>query len=177
MAHKKLILSELSRGYRHRRKCLLELGFQSYKEYLRSEMWETIRSIVLADRPKCEACHKSRATQVHHSCYTIDVLIGKRPDLLVSVCRRCHESAEIGPDGDKRLLTQANKSLGIKCVSVGKLMRRERDILRYGTERVMRWDERKRDSNRRRMIRRAAFVRIASQIKAIAAPRTGSEGG
>ena len=63
-----------------------------YHDYLRTDDWKRKRYLVLKrDRWRCVYCG-ARATQVHHREYA-PVNIGHEPiDLLVSVCKRCHES-------------------------------------------------------------------------------------
>lgn len=85
------------------------LTFASYREYLGSEIWSRIRRrVLIRDRGLCRLCH-SKASQVHHKSYAIEVLLGDDIKPLISICRKCHDHIEIAPDGTKRTLAEANK--------------------------------------------------------------------
>jgi len=82
-----------------------------YEEYLASDLWQTIRGRVLArDGSECQICHVP-ATVVHHKSYDQTVIAGYRDDLLVSLCRACHQAIEFDADGRKRTLVEANATL------------------------------------------------------------------
>lgn len=59
------------------------------KEYLRSEEWKKLRSLVLKADPECQCCHKTKATDAHHMTYKNIVDI--QPSDLLPVCRSCHK--------------------------------------------------------------------------------------
>lgn len=61
-------------------------------EYLKSDAWSRKRYVVLKrDNWTCVYCG-SKATQVHHLKY-VKKNIGKEPiELLVSICKSCHEA-------------------------------------------------------------------------------------
>jgi len=82
-------------------------GFATYKDYLRSDLWQDIRERVLDlhDR-KCKLCN-GLATQVHHRHYGIRSLTGKTLVHLLPVCGGCHVRIEFGLDGKKRTAKQA----------------------------------------------------------------------
>lgn len=87
------------------------LGFSSYDNYLRSNLWRRIRKRVLArDGGTCLCCGEP-AQHVHHTDYSIDVMSGECDAKLVSLCERCHNQAEYGPDWQKRTLKQANSRI------------------------------------------------------------------
>ena len=96
---------------------LVQLGFETYEKYIRSEFWRSIRSRVFEAKGKvCVRCRKE-AVQVHHARYDMRTLKGESIEHLHPVCFRCHEYAEYGP----RLLTEwglsqlrrANLRLGV----------------------------------------------------------------
>lgn len=95
--------------YQERDAILRSLGFGSYKEYLRSMLWQVIRQRVLAASPACYGCGNP-AKQVHHTRYTVDVLAGHDDSTLRSVCGGCHKTAEFW-FGRKQHLTVANDNL------------------------------------------------------------------
>jgi len=72
-----------------------KLGFGTYKEYLKSDIWKRIRKEVLTKRKHtCFYC-KGLATEVHHLRYTRPVLMGEGDYYLgglVALCRDCHQS-------------------------------------------------------------------------------------
>lgn len=102
----------LQRSYQQRKEALSDLGFKSYAAYLRSPLWASIKSRVLADNPYCIRCG-SIATQVHHAVYSVMSLSGEKTDRLYSICGDCHEKAEKDQLGKKTTVGRANRFLGI----------------------------------------------------------------
>jgi len=87
--------------YASRNRNVKRLGYATYAEYLRSDLWFLIRARVFAAKGrKCVACGL-RANQVHHNRYHLNDLSGKNIKFLVPVCGACHERAEF--DGEKKL--------------------------------------------------------------------------
>ncbi len=96
-------------GYAARNTNLKKLGFDNYKEYLKSEDWVAIRARVFESHPGCCMC-QNKAEQIHHFSYETEVLAGLFMDLLFPVCDACHKLVEF--DGDKkRTLAQAQQNL------------------------------------------------------------------
>lgn len=87
--------------YQQRNSLLLELGYKSYSQYLRSDKWAEIRGLKLQRDPECFGCRKP-ARQVHHGKYTKENLLGDTARDLYSVCKRCHMKIEFTPEGYKR---------------------------------------------------------------------------
>src|SRR5687768_17181313 len=84
----------LKSQYKRRNKNLKELGYNSYKEYLSSPLWQKIRTAVLKrDLNICQCCG-GQATEVHHKRYTKTVLTGKNLARLNSICNTCHKNIE-----------------------------------------------------------------------------------
>ena len=80
--------------YKQRDESLRELGFGSYEEYLRSGVWRWIRKQVMRRaRGLCQSCKINKAVEVHHTSYSVRVLLGIRMQALVAVCSMCHEMA------------------------------------------------------------------------------------
>lgn len=97
--------------YRERKRVLLSMGFDSYKDYLESSLWATIRKRFLATHKTCLGCG-GEATQVHHKSYTKKVLSGRGKGHLYAVCRSCHERIEFRDrDGMKLSPRQATNKL------------------------------------------------------------------
>lgn len=79
--------------YYERTAVLIKLGHQTYRSYLDSTLWKTIRAAVLRAYPACLRCGKP-ATQVHHGSYDEQTMRGLRVDTLITACGRCHREAE-----------------------------------------------------------------------------------
>lgn len=70
---------------------LRAIGFPSYRIYLQSELWGSIRKRVLRRTGrKCHLCELP-ASSVHHSKYTEENLRGNSLEFLHPVCDDCHE--------------------------------------------------------------------------------------
>lgn len=92
-------------AYRERNAVIREMGYPSYAAYLRSDLWASIRSRVIAARPDCVLCQKP-AENIHHVGYGRAVLGGERDEALMPLCRGCHHRVEF--DGErKRTVTEA----------------------------------------------------------------------
>jgi hypothetical protein len=116
--------------YIRREKSLMSLGFRTYREYLASPLWRTIRlEILKRDKFRCRC--GDRATQVHHTSYSFYVMRGDRPGRLISVCDKCHVNAEFN-SGKKVKVSVANGRLRsqhyAKQVTLDKLEDPERII-------------------------------------------------
>lgn len=92
--------------YEHRDAVLKRLGFESYGDYLKSDLWASIRSRVFdRDGGRCRGCGK-KAAQVHHFSYGDVTMRGEILDRLISVCLRCHRKIEF-KNGRKRSFSQS----------------------------------------------------------------------
>lgn len=106
--------------YEARDALLRSRGFASYDAYLESSIWAEKRRIVLlrAGR-RCACCNKRPTkgthppTQVHHSAYTEEILLGNSIEGLIAICRDCHKKAEFLSDGTKATLDQANARIDL----------------------------------------------------------------
>lgn len=63
-----------------------QLGFWCYKDYLRSDLWESIRERVTGPCYRCGG----EANQVHHKRYTLENMRGDTLNGLARVCEVCH---------------------------------------------------------------------------------------
>ena len=96
-------------SYQQRRIVLIELGYTTYDDYLRSTLWGSIRATVLKRcKSKCEVCPQQIATEVHHKSYNHSAMAGSTLGDLVGICRSCHQCAEFHPNGDKRTHEEVN---------------------------------------------------------------------
>jgi hypothetical protein len=91
--------------YGRRDEILRAMGYESYRDYLRSPLWSKIRRRVFGrDEGKCRICGE-RGEQVHHQSYDARTLKGKTIKRLLLLCRRCHEEVEVDGLGRKRSVT------------------------------------------------------------------------
>jgi hypothetical protein len=89
--------------YQIRDKALAAMGFQSYTEYLASDLWQTIRAKRLALGDGCSCCDNPAAV-VHHDKYYEGLLRGEEAAIardLYPLCHGCHLQVEF-IDGRKR---------------------------------------------------------------------------
>lgn len=97
---------------------LRRLGFGSYKEYLASDLWASIRKRVLtAGKGKCRACGCT-AQCVHHKKYGMAEMSGKDISYLVPLCHKCHSEIEFD-SGLKADLPMANRRLNRIILGIG----------------------------------------------------------
>jgi hypothetical protein len=131
--------------YQQRDGVLSEMGFPSYREYLRSPLWKSIwRKVLNRDGNRCHVCGKW-AIQVHHLSYERNVLLGDDLSQLRSICRGCHKRIEFTPEGNKNDLPLAN------CKA--KWLSGERQV--PGTKRI-RGKPKSKKTLRRRLLKRIA---------------------
>lgn len=80
-------------SYAERSREVRRLGFSTYKAYLQSDLWKTIRRRVLQRNGDCRRCGVV-ATQVHHASYDRKTMTGETINSLIPCCSRCHRTAE-----------------------------------------------------------------------------------
>ena len=97
-------------AYQQRNNVLLVMGFTSYAQYQRSDLWKGIRKRQLLKQPWCTGCG-GKAWQVHHLRYDKLTMMGRCSKSLVSVCGRCHFSCEFDALGCKLCIDDVNKQL------------------------------------------------------------------
>lgn len=99
-----------SLGYLKRNRNIALQGFDSYKAYLASDLWKSIRATVLKrDKHACLVCGE-RATEVHHKSYKMDAIVGAKTLSLMSLCRNCHVTIEFSGQ-EKLSVREANRKL------------------------------------------------------------------
>lgn len=107
-------MAELQSGesYEARNIFLRQLKFKDYKSYLKSRLWKKVRGKVFKKKGcACEICG-NYATEIHHSRYHKNDLLGRNLKFLHPLCRDCHYSIEF--DGEKKLsLKEAVKKQGV----------------------------------------------------------------
>lgn len=111
--------------YEERLKVLRMLGFRNYQEYLASDMWSSIRAMVMEKaRGRCRLC-RAVATQVHHGSYSKEVMVGRNLHPLSALCAACHLEIECKPDGSKRCAIEVGQIFGEKFSATRQQKRKE----------------------------------------------------
>jgi hypothetical protein len=106
IAKRKFHKERSGNSYFSRNLILKEIGFNTYKDYLKSELWKKIRKKVLArEKNVCEIC-QCHGNQVHHSRYHKNDLTGKNLNFLHVLCGDCHEKIEF-KNGEKVWMEEA----------------------------------------------------------------------
>lgn len=85
-----------------------QMGFETYRDYLRSRLWQSIRERVMRGNPMCSACRSEEATTAHHREYSRDALMGRDISKIVPICRTCHELIERWTFGKKTCVADAD---------------------------------------------------------------------
>jgi hypothetical protein len=99
------------KGYWARNQILVGLGYDNYRDYLRSSCWRKIRASFLKNISRCMICYKLGVDEVHHEFYSVENLEGHSIDGLVAVCKTCHHYIEFRHDGTKTDLDEAHQRL------------------------------------------------------------------
>lgn len=121
-------------NYQKRDVVLRAMGFDSYNQYLNSELWSDIRQKIIGAHRVCWKCD-SLASVVHHRRYDLPTLMGLDLCGLVAVCQDCHEEAEY-LYGRKSSMRQANDALNcgeyILCEMCGIIFHSEQFVSSSG---------------------------------------------
>lgn len=98
--------------YKERDRYLVTLGFKSYRDYLDSNLWKSIRLRVMQrDGNKCQCC-QGPAVQVHNKRYGLGQLNGMTLDEMVAICIDCHQAIEFTGER-KNSLKETNERLAM----------------------------------------------------------------
>jgi rubrerythrin len=109
--------------YKERDHTLMDIGFDSYQQYLDSRLWKEIKQKVFELRGNiCKVCCKE-ADILHHRHYHKDVLLGRSYSGLVPLCNGCHYKIEFTSQKVKRSLDKANDRLDI-------LLKNHKDVVK-----------------------------------------------
>ncbi len=102
----------------HQRDIVIKaLGYVDYQDYLKSELWYSIRNRLLPS--KCSCGCGAYANQIHHRFYTEQNLLGDSLNGLVALHSECHQSIEYS-NTKKNNLLKANSRLKRKIRLNGK---------------------------------------------------------
>jgi uncharacterized protein YlaI len=94
-------------SYAKRNRVLKSLGFASYSDYLRSDLWDNIRFQVFVTKgTKCSLCDAD-ANQVHHNRYAKQDMLGNTLEYLHPMCGECHKRIEFSKKRKKLKLKDA----------------------------------------------------------------------
>lgn len=84
----------MEQAYKEFRDKLRNAGFQSYKEYLQSELWRQKKAEFFEVRPRsCWVCNSQDQFEVHHKTY--ERVTCERLDDLVGLCGKCHDKVHL----------------------------------------------------------------------------------
>lgn len=114
-------------SYRSRDYFLGQLGFLSYRDYLGSELWRSIRNRVFKIKGRICALCGQEAQAVHHNRYHRNDLTGENLAFVNPICNPCHKKIEF-KEGSKRDLC------GAKSVFWKILKKRERNRARRASK-------------------------------------------
>lgn len=102
--------------YQHRNQILKEMGFDSYADYLKSDLWASLRKQAMKKyHGICQSCG-DKATQVHHKHYSRRLLKGEHIIGLKPICKECHKTIEFDENQKVDVVTanQRMKVIGEK---------------------------------------------------------------
>jgi len=94
--------------YTSRSKILEKLGFDSYSDYVESDMWKDVCESIMGEDTKCSVCGEV-ATILHHDDYSIETLRGDKTEGLFPLCKTCHFCVEFRTKKKKRRRGKSKK--------------------------------------------------------------------
>ncbi len=99
--------------YSDRSKNLTIMGYSSYSQYLRSQLWKNIRQNILnRDNNLCFVCGKF-GNQIHHMSYDLSALNGLDATKLKCLCGNCHRAIEFKKTGEKLPIDRVNSKMNV----------------------------------------------------------------
>ena len=69
------------------------LGFNTYQEYLMSDLWLEKREYILTLKHACEICGGKDNLNVHHKNY--ESVGNENTEDIIVLCRRCHQKEHL----------------------------------------------------------------------------------
>lgn len=88
---------------------LNSLGFSNYDQYLRSSLWQGIRSRVLElNGPLCCLCREEHASEVRQTRYSHDAMSGQTLKMTQALCDGCYQNIEFNHKGKRRSALTGN---------------------------------------------------------------------
>lgn len=105
-----------------RRVVLKRIGFTTYAEYLKSDLWKSVRQRVLErDDHQCRYCG-SEASQAHHRNYRSKTMTGELIVDILSICGDCHKFISV--EGGRVCSMEKMKRKALELVKMTTLPRR-----------------------------------------------------
>lgn len=104
---KRVLNPNSKNGYTIRNLILIELGFDSYRKYLKSGLWKTIKTRAFYQLGRVCAICKEPAEVIHHRRYTKENLSGTSLEYMIPLCNKCHAGIEFNDGGHKTLQPEA----------------------------------------------------------------------
>lgn len=97
----------MANNYQERDELLRQLGFASYEQYLKSDLWQFARHQLLRSEyakpyTSCRVCGEKGNLVAHHMDYSMPTLVGnvlKDIEQLVLLCHNCHAVVEFDEHG------------------------------------------------------------------------------
>lgn len=114
-----------------RAEILESLGFKSYAEYLKSDLWEKVRAKVFALKGRVCCCCGKKAWYIHHTAYSLKTLSGDTNALIAAaypVCGKCHKSVHFRRNGEFRNGRAARDSFADRSAAVKKKVANKRGM-------------------------------------------------
>ena len=105
------------------------LGHKSYNDYLKTSLWQTIRTRVLErDHHVCRDCGlMGEQLHVHHRAYTVEVLEGHDDTRLITVCKPCHDKRHHHLFGDNIPYEEVSRRPRVTSILVTPAVRASRE--------------------------------------------------
>lgn len=105
---------ENGQSYESRNLILRKMGFRSYAEYLKSDLWKRVRASMFKRKDRlCYICSDPAYTG-HHNRYRESDLNGETIKHLHPICEKCHDRIELEPDGSKRPMCNVTREFLIE---------------------------------------------------------------
>lgn len=118
---------------------------KTYKSLLESENWRRYREAILKrDNYTCQKCKKEKSNlEVHHKLYFEEEAINYPPELLITLCKHCHDKWH--KENDLLILRMPVEGKTMKCCphcsGLGRLYRGDRCFKCNGTGTIFKEDE------------------------------------
>ena len=111
--------------YRKRDRVLIKMGFASYRDYLKSDLWQRVRREVFQRKGSyCFLCVEAPATEIHHCRYQRSDFLGKRIVGMFPLCGACHRAIEFDEFGAKLTVPEMRRAFNLARVGRGRRLER-----------------------------------------------------
>jgi len=79
-----------------------EIGFESYQDYLNSNIWQSTQEVMLREYEHCYFCKTTENLRVHHTQKGYERIPQEKSTDLIVCCLRCHKKIHRGENGIKQ---------------------------------------------------------------------------